>query len=119
MSDSTKKLMIKNNEVYDTLKYVAQIVLPALAALYFGLSEIWGFPYGPEIVGTITVVDTFLGVTLGISSKQYEESDARFDGTVNVIETEDMKTFQLDVDGDPYDIDQKETLTLRVNKEVA
>ena len=62
-----------NNKVYDILKYIAQIVLPAIATLYFALSKIWGLPYGEEIVGTITAVDCFLGALLGISSAQYNK----------------------------------------------
>lgn len=60
-----------NNKVYDILKYIAQIVLPALGTLYFSLSAIWGLPYGEEIVGTITAIDLFLGALLGISSAKY------------------------------------------------
>ena len=60
-----------SNKTYDILKYFAQIVLPALATLYFALSQIWGFPYGEEIVGTIVAVDAFLGAVLKISSDQY------------------------------------------------
>lgn len=60
-----------NNKIYDTLKWIAQILLPALGAFYFAIAGIWDFPYGEEIVGTITAVDAFLGVILGISSKQY------------------------------------------------
>ena len=69
--------MVLSNRAYDILKWVAQIALPALGALYFGLARIWGFPYGEEIVGTIAVVDTFLGALLGISSANYykEEKD--------------------------------------------
>ena len=63
--------MKMSNKVYDVLKYIAQIVLPALGALYFGLAKIWQFPYGTEIVGTITVVDTFLGALLKISTNNY------------------------------------------------
>lgn len=62
-----------SNRVYDVLKFIAQIVLPGLGALYFGLSRIWGLPYGEQIVGTITVVDTFLGALLGISTAQYNK----------------------------------------------
>ena len=65
--------MILNNKVYDVLKYIAQIVLPAIATLYFALASIWGFPYGEQIVGTITAVDCFLGALLGISSLNYEK----------------------------------------------
>ena len=60
-----------SNKLYDVLKWVAQVALPALGTLYFALAGIWGFPYGEEIVGTITAIDAFLGVILGISSKQY------------------------------------------------
>ena len=62
-----------SNKLYDILKYIAQIILPALGTLYFALAGIWGFPYGEQIVGTITAVDTFLGVVLGISSYNYNK----------------------------------------------
>lgn len=62
-----------SNKVYDALKWVAQIFLPALGTLYFALASIWGFPYAEQIVGTITAVDTFLGVILGISTMQYNK----------------------------------------------
>lgn len=62
-----------NSKVYDVLKFIAQIALPALGTLYFALASIWGFPYGEQIVGTIAAVDTFLGAILGISSKNYYE----------------------------------------------
>lgn len=61
-----------SNKQYDILKWIALVLLPALGTLYFGLSQIWGFPYGEQIVGTITVIDTFLGVILGISNAQYK-----------------------------------------------
>ena len=62
-----------SNKVYDVLKYVAQIILPALATLYFALSKIWGLPYGEEIVGTISAIDVFLGALLGISTASYNK----------------------------------------------
>lgn len=63
-----------SNKTYDNLKYLAQIVLPACGTLYFALAGIWGLPYGEQIVGTITAVDTFLGVLLGISTSQYNKA---------------------------------------------
>lgn len=62
-----------SNKVYDALKWIAQILLPALGTLYFALAGIWGFPYAEQIIGTITAVDTFLGVLLGISTMQYRK----------------------------------------------
>ena len=62
-----------SNRTYDHLKFIAQIVLPALGTLYFALAGIWGLPYGEQIVGTITAVDTFLGALLKYSSHQYNK----------------------------------------------
>lgn len=64
-----------SNKTYDILKWVAQYLLPAAGTLYFGLASIWGLPYGEEVVGTITAVDTFLGVLLGISSSNYKKQN--------------------------------------------
>ena len=60
-----------SNRVFDALKFVAQVVFPALGTLYFALSSIWGLPYGEQVVGTITALDCFLGAVLGISTYQY------------------------------------------------
>lgn len=62
-----------SNKTYDVLKYIAQIVLPAIATLYFAIAQIWNLPYGEEIVGTITAIDAFLGALLGISTRIYNK----------------------------------------------
>ena len=69
------------NETYDILKYIAQILIPAIATLYFSVSQIWGLPYGEQIVGTLTAVDAFLGVCLGISSDNYHKAIGDSDET--------------------------------------
>jgi hypothetical protein len=63
-----------SNKVYDILKWVAMVVLPAFATLYCALSEIWGLPYGMQIVATITALDTFLGAILGVSTIKHNKS---------------------------------------------
>lgn len=63
--------MKMSDKVYDILKWIALYLLPAVGTLYFALAGIWNFPYGEQVVGTITAVDTFLGVILGISSAKY------------------------------------------------
>lgn len=65
--------MKMSNKLYDVFKWIAMYLLPAIATLYFALSGIWGLPYGEQVVGTITAVDTFLGVILGISSVKYNK----------------------------------------------
>lgn len=67
--------MVLKNSVYDLLKEIAQIYLPALATLYFTLASIWGFPYAEQIVGTISAIDVFLGAVLKISTINYLKGD--------------------------------------------
>ena len=62
------------DKAYNVLKWLTMIVLPAFATLYFALSGIWGFPYGEQVVGTITAMVTFFGVVLGVSTAQYNKS---------------------------------------------
>mgnify|MGYP002765957722 CR=1 FL=1 len=65
--------MKMSNTVYDIIKWIALILLPAIGTLYFALAGIWSLPYAEQVVGTITAVDTFLGALLGIASAQYSK----------------------------------------------
>lgn len=65
--------MLKD-KIYDVLKEAALVWLPALGTLYFGIAEIWGLPYGSEVVATLTAVDLFLGAVLKISTVQYNKN---------------------------------------------
>lgn len=65
--------MKMSNKLYDVLKWIAMYLLPAIGTLYFALAGIWDLPYGEQVIGTITAVDTFLGVILGISSVKYNK----------------------------------------------
>lgn len=81
-----------SNKTYDILCWIQRILLPALGTLYFALSGIWGFPYGEQIVGTVTAIVAFLGVVLGISDYNYN------------------KPYQIDMDGylDDEEVEAKE-----------
>ena len=91
-------------KLYDVLKYCALVVFPALGTAYFTLAQIWGLPAAQEVVGTIVVVDTFLGVVLQISSTQYNKSDAKFDGTIGVTEVDNKLTYTLNLNTDPAEL---------------
>lgn len=65
--------MRMSNTVYDALKFIAQIFIPAVGTLYFALAQIWSLPFPEQIVGTLTAIDAFLGAMLGISSMQYNK----------------------------------------------
>lgn len=105
-----------NDSTYNISKFVAQIALPALGTLYFALSQIWGLPKGAEVVGTITVIDAFLGVLLGLSTKAYNNSDDKYDGALHVKkQDDDSKLFSLELHSDPNDLEAKKEVTFKVN----
>lgn len=117
MTDSTKSVpnSMLSNTTYDRLKFFALVLLPALGALYFGLGQIWGFPKAEEIVGSITVIDAFLGILLRESNKNYKKSDARFDGTIDKTHDEGTTVFSLNLEGDPVEVlEQKDEVLFKV-----
>lgn len=73
--------------LYDKLKWLAQLGLPALGTLYFTIASVWGLPGGEKVLGTLAALCTFLGVVLGLSKRSYDASDAKYDGAV--VETGD------------------------------
>ena len=62
-----------SNKTYDILKWIAQLLLPALATLYIALAQVWSLPYPEAIPTTIIALDTFLGAILGISTTKYNK----------------------------------------------
>lgn len=66
-----------SNKMYDILKWIALYLLPGIGTLYFALSGIWNLPYGEQVVGTITAIDTFIGLLIGISSSSYKEESSK------------------------------------------
>ncbi len=64
------------DKVYNVLKWISLIFLPAVGALIFSLSSIFHWSCGETTVGVITAVDTFLGALLGISSSKYWKENA-------------------------------------------
>lgn len=62
-----------SNKVYDILKWIALVVLPAIATFYFAIASIWSLPYAEQVVGTITAIDTLLGALIGVSSVNYNK----------------------------------------------
>lgn len=105
------------NPLYETLKWAVQLVIPAFGALYFTLSQIWGFPAGEQVLGTIVAVETFLGVILGLSSYQYNRSGARFDGTMKIVPKQHGDVYQLELDEDPEEMTKKDNINFKVDRQ--
>ena len=99
-----------SNKTYDVLKYIAMIVLPALGSLYFGLSELWQLPYGTQVVGTITLIDTFLGALLKISSTNYTGEGFM------IVDTSDpdKDIYRMALNNPVEDLTKKDTVTFKV-----
>jgi len=108
--------MLLNDKVYKTLKWIAQYLLPATGTLYFALAAIWGLPFGEQIIGTITALNIFLGVVLGISTNQYlKTADSATDGQL-LIDTSDPSKdlYRLDLGANLEVLGNKKTITLTV-----
>lgn len=107
------------NKSYDVLKKFVQVILPAVSALYFGLAAIWNLPAAEQVVGTIAVITTFLGVTLGISTKAYENSERAYDGSMTVHTPVDgPKTFTLEINDEPETLQEKDAIRFKVQSTV-
>lgn len=89
--------MIIKGKLYDYLKWIAQILLPAAGALYFGLAGQLGLPNADTVVGSLAVIGTFLGAILGFSTVQYNKSDEKYDGDFTIERAPDGDTATLSV----------------------
>lgn len=107
--------MIFPKKLYDHLKFLALVLLPALGTLYFALAGLWGLPAADQVVGTVLAVDTFLGVLLHLSSLKYDRSDEKYNGRLDVLPNENGgKKFQLTLDHDPEELEHHEAITFKV-----
>lgn len=104
-----------SNRVYDFLKYLTVVILPAVGALYFALAAVWGLPAAEQVLGTLAAIQVFIGATMGISSKQYEKSGAKYAGEINVDETPEKTKFSLDLKDHPDDLIGKDEVVFKVN----
>lgn len=104
-----------SSDAYDALKWIAQIFLPALGALYFAVATIWGLPLAEQIVGSITAVDAFLGILLGISTKSYWANTDNKAGILH-IDTSDPSAdkYNLEVHAPLSTLPNKSAVTFRV-----
>jgi hypothetical protein len=104
-----------SNSVYDKLKWVVQIFLPALSAAYFALANIYDWSNAEKVVGTIAVITVFLGALLGLSSAQYRKSGLEFSGQMLVkVDPEGAITPKLSIDDGFETLTNKDKVVLQV-----
>lgn len=103
-----------SDKAYTILEWMARVLLPAIATLYLALATLWEFSYGPQVVGTIVAVDTFLGVFIGMAQKAYDASDSGYNGEITVTPVGDGSMLSgLVLDQDPAELQK---LVLKVTK---
>jgi len=115
--DAGTEVTVLSNDAYNFLKKVTLVILPALASLYFGLAAIWDLPAAEQVVGTIALITTFLGVTLQLSSKLYSKSTFAQQGSIVVKEDEGgVSGYVLELNGDPEQLRDQESVTFKVRR---
>ena len=88
MSESSATPVVKpllSDAAYNRLKASATILLPAAGALYFALAQIWHLPKAEEVTGSVAALNTFIGVLVGLSSRSYNKSDAKYVNDSNYV----------------------------------
>lgn len=98
------------NKTYDILKYVALLIMPALATFVNGVGIVWGIPHTNEVTATITALGVFMGAALGISSKNYEPETH---GNLVVMNHDDV---YADFAHEPEKLKDGDTIVLKVTK---
>lgn len=111
---TTKPLL--SNETYNLFKQLVQLIMPAVATLYFSLASVWGLPAADEVVATLAALATFGGVTLKLSNRSYVKSGQAFDGELNVLDVGEKRVFSLDLDGDPENLAGQDKVVFKVTK---
>lgn len=117
ISNEAPSRPLLGDRTYDYIKFLAQIVLPVIGTLYFGLAQLWGFPHAAEVVGTITLIDTALGGLLSISSAGYRRSNDPNAGSLVQVGSHPetgMPHLALTLNKTPDELMEKNTITLKV-----
>jgi hypothetical protein len=108
-------MLLMSDKQYNALKHAALVGVPALATLYFVIATTWHIPHLDQIMATFTAINTFLGGTAAASSLKYNNSDAKYDGVVEVRDVgADKRTFALSLNVDPEDIPNMNDVRLKV-----
>lgn len=109
------KKPLLSDAMYNWLKHTAAIVLPAISTLYVALAQFWHFPKVEEVAGSLAALNTFIGALVGISTKSYNQSDARYAGEIQVVDDGKKKVASLVVNGEPEDILKLPEATFKIS----
>lgn len=107
---------LMSNNVYNILKQLVQIILPAFGVFYMTLGNVWGFPGSKQVSDTIIAICTFIGVLLSFGARSYNKSDAQYDGALDITHKEDgSKVYSLNLNTDTSVLDSKRNVNFKVD----
>jgi len=105
------------NRRYSQLKFIAQIFLPTLGSLYFGLAALLDLPVVATVMGTILVIDACVGLFLCFSAWTYNRSRSAYDGTIQMGAIDgDHRSFHLELPISAEVIENSKQIVLKVNR---
>lgn len=108
--------MILNSKVYDIIKWLVLVALPAFSAAYFGLAPYWGWPNATEVTGTLAIIATLLGTMVGISGQTYKNSELSNAGVLNVDTTTEIPDLYVALKENPAALLGQKKVTFKVNQ---
>jgi Putative phage holin Dp-1 len=114
-----KKDYLISSRTYYLLNNLITVILPGLGTLYFALAGIWNLPSPEQVVGTIVAVSTFLGLFLKISQRSYDNSESRYEGSIDVQDTGDKLVYSLNLNSDPAELKHMDTVSFKVNSSLS
>lgn len=113
-SQEATPLLVMPSGLYDFLKSLVMVILPAISTMYVALATLWGLGNVDKVVGTLVAATTFLGVLLRLAKRAYTKSGAQFDGAIHIVPTEDGDAMKVAID--PAAIANKDSIQLKITQ---
>lgn len=114
----SQPFLVLNSFVYEWLRASVEVLLPGAATLYLALATIWHLPGGEKVSATLAAVAVFLGLIVRLARRSYNKSDAKYDGVMNVEQTDETtKTMSLELNAHPDALENKSQILFKVNKQ--
>lgn len=108
---------ILSNKLYDVLKNIVLIFLPAFGTFYFALSQIWEFGSGEEVLATTSALAVFIGTLIKVGDKSYNNSEQQYDGEINTVRKDDGKLlYDMVLKGDPEGLQDLDQVKFKINR---
>lgn len=104
-----------SDKQYNFFKFLTVVLFPAIGTLYFALATMWGLPSPEQVLGTILAVETFIGAVVGISTKQYESSGAKYSGDINIAKNDGVEVYSLELNHTPEKLKEKDEAVFKIN----